>query len=384
MGRIDQEPIKVCLLHNQVTPYRLPIFNEIGKKCNLHVIFCQTVSQDRLWAASSEGFSFSSTVLKYIKIGPFIINYTLPSFLLQHSFDIYIIGENPQNIFSEFFICIFTKLQKKKVVIWSEAISISILLQRYKQRPVKRFIELLDDIFSSFYRRFLYKFADAFIAYSKRAKLYLMGKGVKEGKIFSGGQCYPILRGEPILFKDFQIPKCKGKKMVLYLGYLRYEKGIDILIQAFQKLCRTDSILVIAGDGPEFNRLKKVSHEEDFIIFTGYVNDTTKEQLYSNADIFVLPTFHDPWGLTVNEAMSYGLPVIVTSAASCSDYLIQGNGIITSPGSIDELAQAIEYLLDNKEVRKTMGVHSLQVILEYDVSAGTKPFLDVINRVFSH
>lgn len=384
MVRIDQEPINVCLLHNQVTPYRLPIFNEIGKKCNLHVIFCQTKSQDRLWVASSEDYSFSTTVLKYIKIGPFIINYTLPSFLLRHSFDIYIIGENPQNIFSEFLICIFAKLQKTKVVIWSEAISISILLQRDKQRPVKRFIELLYDIFSSFYRRFLYEFADAFIAYSKRAKLYLMERGVKEGKIFSGGQCYPIVRGDPILFKDYQIPKCKGKKMVLYLGYLRFEKGIDILIQAFQKLDRTDSVLVIAGDGPEYCQLKDLSNEEDSIVFTGYVNDITKIYLYSNADVFVLPTFHDPWGLTVNEAMSYGLPVIVTSAASCSDYLIQGNGIITSPGSIDELAEALEYLLDTEDVRKTMGIHSLQVISEYDVSAGTKPFLDAINSVFPY
>jgi glycosyltransferase involved in cell wall biosynthesis len=142
--------------------------------------------------------------------------------------------------------------------------------------------------------------------------------------------------------------------------------------------------LIIAGDGPEFQRLKNLSNEHDSIIFTGYVDEETKTRLYSIADIFVLPTFHDPWGLTVNEAMTYGLPVIVTSAASCSDHLIQGNGIITTPGNVDELAQALNYLLDNEEVRKTMGAHSLHIISEYDVSAGAKPFLDAIDNIFPH
>jgi glycosyltransferase involved in cell wall biosynthesis len=380
MTNNGKKPVKVFLLHNQITPYRLPIFNEIGKNHPLFVMFCQTRSKDRLWESSSNGYSFSSTVLKYFKIGPFVINYTLPSFLLQHSFDVYIVGENPENFFSELIICFFSKVTKKKYVIWSEAISTSGLSKRYSHMPCKRIVQSLYNKLSSLYQKLLYKSADACIAYSKRAETYLMERGVAKGDIFFGDQSYPNFQ-ETIKNnnQDTRLYGEKSKKIILYLGYLRYEKGVDILIHAFQKLGRNDTILIIAVDGPELKPLKDQSHDEDSINFTGYVDEDTKSRLYSDADIFVLPTFHDPWGLTVNEAMSYGLPIIVSSAAACSDHLIQGNGIIVEPGSINELAQSLQYLLDENEIRDKMGKKSSKIILEFSVRAGAKPFLEAID-----
>ncbi len=374
--------VKICLFHNQITPYRLPIFNEIGKNHHLFVVFYQTRSEDRFWEASIEGYSFDSVILKHFKIGPFIINYSLPSFLLKNSFDLYIIGENPENIFSEFIICLYSKISQKKFIIWSEATSTSVLLQRYKKIPNRWIIQLIYDRLSSIYQRFLYLFADAFIAYSKGANTYLMERGVGRGKIFSGGQSYPPLQENKKKSVGYHTQKNEEKKTILYLGYLRFEKGVDVLIEAFQKIKRTDSILVISGDGPELPLLKDQSSHNDSIVFTGYVDEDTKVRLYSSADIFVLPTFHDPWGLTVNEAMSYGLPIIVTSAAACSDYLIQGNGIIVKPGDVDELAQALNYLLNNQVVRVEMGNLSLKIISKYDIISGTKPLLDAIDNVF--
>jgi glycosyltransferase involved in cell wall biosynthesis len=373
--------IRVCLIHNQITPYRLPLFEELNKNVELTVLFCQSRSKDRLWHSDLENYSFHYRVLGGFNLGPFIINYSIIPVLVRKDVDVYIIGENFENIFSTFFCCFLSKLKKKPFLIWTEAIDTHFLIMRNEERLKRKYIQTFYDSTCICYRRFLYKLTDGFIAYSQKARKYLIQNGVKPEKISCGGQVIPIDR---ILLPDAleqKQPITKKKKIILSIGYLRFEKGIDILIKAFKKTGRDDSVLVIGGSGPELKRLKELSENDTNIQFLGYLSETKKSYYFSIADIFVLPTFHDPWGLTVNEAMSYGLPIIITHAAGCIDYLIEGNGIIVNPGNIDELQKALQYLLDDKEIREKMGEKSREILLRFDLKTGVKPFIDAISYV---
>jgi len=181
-----------------------------------------------------------------------------------------------------------------------------------------------------------------------------------------------------------RIKKCdsryKRKKVVLFIGYLFKIKGVDYLIRAFNKIKSEDVVLIIAGTGPEETNLRYLSKGDPRIEFVGYVDGVDKSNLYAIADIFMLPSLIDPWGFVVNEAMEFGLPIIVSKAAGASE-MIKGNGIVVNEGDEDGLTIAIEKLLENDNLRKAMGERSVEIIKDYDIENGIEPFLAAIRKV---
>jgi glycosyltransferase involved in cell wall biosynthesis len=135
--------------------------------------------------------------------------------------------------------------------------------------------------------------------------------------------------------------------------------------------------LVLVGSGPEEAQLRRLSSGDDRVIFPGYLEGAEKTSWYAAADLFVLPTLHDPWGLVVNEAMAFGLPVVVTEAAGSAE-LVSDNGIVVQPGEVGTLASALRKLLRTPDLRKNMGHLSRQTIASYTVEAACQAFLQVI------
>src|SRR5208282_4883231 len=139
------------------------------------------------------------------------------------------------------------------------------------------------------------------------------------------------------------------RRFLLMVGRLVPEKGVFDLLEAYVKLesgLRSEVGLVYAGDGVAreelMGRAKQIS--PGTICFPGFAHREDLAGLYALAEVLVLPTHSDPWGLVVNEAMACGLPIIVTNAAGCSADLVgEGwNGCIVPPRDSEKLSVAID------------------------------------------
>ena len=128
-------------------------------------------------------------------------------------------------------------------------------------------------------------------------------------------------------------------------------KGIEILLRAASGILSVypHVRLLIAGSGPQESGLKELARilgVEAQVVFTGRGSDM--HNYYAAFDIFVLPTLTEGLGITVLEAMSFGLPVIASSVGGIPEFVIhKKNGILVQPGNVFELRTALQFLLDN-------------------------------------
>ncbi|CNH13133.1 glycosyltransferase family 4 protein [Yersinia pekkanenii] len=125
-------------------------------------------------------------------------------------------------------------------------------------------------------------------------------------------------------FKGLHEKKDEGILTYLYVGRLSKEKNLSFLVDTFNKRLEK---LIIVGSGPEAIELE--SKSKNNITFLGYVNNINLNEIYKSADVFILPSKSEPWGLVIEEALTFGLPIIVSNKVGCKDDLItNGNGLI--------------------------------------------------------
>ncbi len=293
----------VLLLTNTPAPYRMPVFAELAKQVDLTVLYCENTQPDRFWKVDLSHTSIAHEYLpsRTVRLPGMrlTINPNLARRLNNLHFDIAIAGEN----FSHFpaVITLNRAARRRKVpfALWSGAIDTAYASGNF---------------LSNLYRRWLYGRTQAFLTYGSAATRFLQRRGVPAHKIVPGRQVVPAEQ----IFPPTQSREELGlanKQVVLYVGYLNDRKGLPTLLKAFQRVAKKDDRLILIGDGPEKATLQQMAQGDDRIQFPGYLEGAEKSSWYAASDIFVLPTRHDPWGLVVNEAMSFGLPIITTEAA---------------------------------------------------------------------
>jgi glycosyltransferase involved in cell wall biosynthesis len=250
------------------------------------------------------------------------------------------------------------KIKRRPVVIWSETVetekSRELPENLLKKIPVKAWRS-----FKETYRKILFNFSDRFVAFSGMAEEFLRNRGVDKEEIETQIQVMPEeLLPEP---EDHDLDEeYSGKKMILSLGYLEERKGVQDLIEAFQKIEDEDYRLVVAGKGPYEEQLKGKAERDDRIEFVGYLSEREKANYFDAADLFVLPTHHDPWGLVINEALHYGTPAVTTEAAGAKELLSEEK--IFRPGDIEDLTQKLKDPDNdtNKSVQLEKGIEGLK------------------------
>lgn len=358
---------RVLLLTNVPTPYRLPVFEALAECVDLTVCFCQERDPARLWRAGlrSERVQYETPTARALVLpgGVEIVwNPGLWARLRWVPFDVYIAGENFSNFPSVLTVWRAARHWKKPFILWSEAIDTA-----YAS----------GNVVSNTYRRWLYQRTDAFIAYGQRSKAYLVRRGAAPDRVILGLQVIPSEQLPPPAVSKAELGLA-GKRVVLYVGYFVSRKGLHHLIQAFQAVASKNDVLALVGSGPEEKRLRAMSHGDQRIIFPGYLEGPEKTSWYAAADLFVLPTLHDPWGLVVNEAMAYGLPIVVTDRAGCALDLVTDNGVIVPAANVNALQSALENLLNNDGLREEMGDKSRKRIRQYNTSYATGIFGEAI------
>ncbi|HIE34120.1 MAG TPA: glycosyltransferase [Candidatus Altiarchaeales archaeon] len=163
----------------------------------------------------------------------------------------------------------------------------------------------------------------------------------------------PDVDGEDIL----ETYNLKSKGIVLFLGRLVPYKGVKYLIKAFSMVKEDlrDSALVIAGNGPLKEELKKIANEIPDIIFLE-IDEEKIPQYYAICDIFVLPsvTRQEAFGISLLEAMASGKPCITTNISGMP-YVIGDTGILVEPRDVESMSSAIKKLLQDKKLVRELG-----------------------------
>ena len=153
---------------------------------------------------------------------------------------------------------------------------------------------------------------------------------------------------------------------LLCVATLTHRKGHAVLIKALKLLEHRAWHLNCAGS---LERDLRISDQliaqrsslglSERITFLGELKDDALEAQYMQADLFVLPSFHEGYGMVLDEAISYGLPIIASDAGAISQTLPTGAGLLVPPGNPEALAEALSLFIDNESTRDGLREHAL-------------------------
>ena len=147
-------------------------------------------------------------------------------------------------------------------------------------------------------------------------------------------------------------------RYALFLSRISWKKGLDRLLRAWQAV--PDLPLVIAGNDEEGYQaeLEALARELGIagrVLFVGPVSDQHKWALYAHAELFVLPSYSENFGIVVAEAMAMGCPVIVTPDVGAGELVAQAGAGVISSGEPAQLAEAVRRLLADPGARRCQG-----------------------------
>lgn len=153
----------------------------------------------------------------------------------------------------------------------------------------------------------------------------------------------------------------QGSKIILTVGRLNYQKGFHNLIKILPGVRKqiSNAKLVIVGEGEQMSNLKKLSQSLGLfnsVIFTGALNQTEIPSAYLAADLFVLPSLFESFGISLIEAQAAGKPVVCTNTGGVSEALLDGKtGFLVESCDLLKLQKAILFLLVNDKLASKMG-----------------------------
>lgn len=226
---------------------------------------------------------------------------------------------------------------------------------------------------SRFRKGFVQRF-DALIAYSTAGAEEFAALGVPRERLFVAYNAVSSARSQvPV-----RVERDGNPPQILFVGRLQARKRLDLLIQACA-LLGFDIDLTVVGDGPSRTELSALASDNyPRTAFTGALRGRELEEQFKNADLFVLP---GTGGLAVQEAMSYGLPVIVAEGDGTQNDLVSGgNGWLVPVGDLDSLVAAMQEALDDPVRLEKMGMRSYELVRDrFNIDSMTEVFLNALD-----
>lgn len=210
---------------------------------------------------------------------------------------------------------------------------------------------------------------------------YFAHYGMPPDRMYAAPYCvdntYFTARAEELRPQRDDIRRAFGisgdRPVVLFAGKLIEKKQPLLLIEAFARVRATQPCaLLIAGDGP-------LRAEAEALVarlgvpdarFAGFLNQSELPRAYAAADVFVLPSsLHETWGLVVNEAMNFDLPVVVSNKVGCARDLVRPgeNGFVFRHDSAEQLADILDILVADAGLRGRLGEESRRIIANYSI-----------------
>ena len=330
--------MRIAVIINMITPYQRLVFERLSERedCDLLVVYETAMEPNRQWQLEAPP-SYRHVILDSWS---FDLAWLARGSGMKLVSDIYMhVPKRPLSALRAF--------APDAVVasgggIWSSPTNVAALAARKEDgwafvprwesfgRPRPTFPRRIAE---PWVRKFM-RSGDAWIAVGSRSRRDLIELGADPERIF----IWPMIPA-PIRGGDSTSPRSSGPTRFLFVGQLIERKGIDVLLGAFAGLNHAE--LLIAGDGPLRDRV--LTAGDSRVTVYGHLEPKALGDLYTQADVFVLPSLYETWGLVVNEALEHGLPVIVTDQVGATDDLVEDgvNGLIVPAGSTYALADAM-------------------------------------------
>lgn len=267
---------------------------------------------------------------------------------------------------SDWFVFLSAKLFGKKV--WMRA-EMPWNQEELKPKSFKKILKFL------LFKYVLFKyFIDKCLYIGSQNKKYYLMHGVRESRLIFAPYAVDNLRFQRLKTDGSTARQKWGvndkKIVILYSGKLIDKKRPLDLLEAFHQLNDVNTVLFYMGDGPLRKKLEAYidQHHIKNVVISGFINQSEIGTIYSMADLFVMSSgIGETWGLSVNEAMNFSLPVIVSSTCGSSfDIVEKGvNGFVFREGDIAELTDCLQYIVKDAKLREKMGVASKEKINQF-------------------
>ncbi len=361
--------VKLFVSQRILTKYREDTFYELSKKENLDlfVAFGDRKSKrfSRFSSIKTEPRfnhkrlkSVSIIFEKFNNINQFFFSPGVLFALAKFKPDV-VLTEGTSNIVNNLLVCSYCIMRKIPYVWWD----LGIIRGQNSQNIFRR---ILTPIIN-----FYIKHSAGILGYSTFAKKYFMQMGIEEKKITVA---YNTIRlSHHIDYKKANAEraselseklKTSDKFVFITVGSVEKQKRFDRLIRAFLKLNKEEKniALIIVGDGAELENLKLLANGNENIIFAGSQFEDVG-LYFMQGNVFVLPGLG---GLSINEAMTYEMPVISAPADGTELDLIKNfeTGFLLETSSDDELYERMKWCCQNKEKMSTMGETAYKFITE--------------------
>jgi glycosyltransferase involved in cell wall biosynthesis len=352
------QTIKVSVLHLMPAPYRIPLFERLlaDRRFEARIFFTDRPSRMRPdWSLDS--LPHSERVVRLSEIGvPQVtrggdktrLNTQLNRIFDWHPDVVLIYGYNEPTTFLTASIC------------------------AAKRIPFVVFAEVSNETSWSLRKRvfspilgYLLRKAAWLVPASMSGVAFFEALGCKREKM-TVIPCVPDVTNLIEVSKDLSLKKeetkarlgLDGRFVVLFVGRLIELKGVRELVQAADLVASKapEISFVVVGYGPLEEYVQdKCSKSDGKLIYEGFKTGPPLHEFYSIADLHVMPSWYDAYGLVCPEALSFGVPSVVTSTCGCKDLIREGeNGMVIRPRDAGELARAVLKTRDEPELLRRM------------------------------
>lgn len=269
------------------------------------------------------------------------------------------------------------KLHRRPILLWETS----------TPHPPGWFKQLLMPIIRSFFRTF-----DGAFAASSACKGYLISMGARPDKVMILPQAIDsthfgreVDRARERRDETKKLLGIRTSYVIIYCGRFVPGKGLIQLLEAFARIAEIlpDVSLMYVGDGPlrqELVDLAKTYGLAERVIVHPYVPAAELPMFYALADVFVLYSWYDTFGVVVAEAMASGLPIVTTpNVGAVQDLVFDGvNGLIVDYDDEVQLIQALKTLLTDHSQREKMGRQSRQIISGWSLDTSARNFATLV------
>jgi glycosyltransferase involved in cell wall biosynthesis len=353
--------MSVALVTNYIPPYRLPLYRLLAERHGVEV-FC----------FGGEG---SYVADHHRKLAQQVAQAPFPAHVLRHQRDAARLARDHDAVVAMITgrvalpaAWLGAQRARRPFVLWASMWRHPRTLAHALSFPVMRRI----------YRR-----ADAILTYGEHVSRYVTQHRGSDRNVFVAPQAVEAdLFGRPVGEDERTAWRTAAgirpaAPLVLYVGRLVREKGVETLLSAWEASYRDGETLCLAGEGPLRGRATA-----PHVTYTGHVERDTLPVAYAAADVVVVPSldtpaFLEPWGLVCNEAMHQGRPVVATAAvgAAAGGLVRHGEtGLVVAPGDAQALGGAIRSLLDDPERRARLGAAGREAVAAFSHEAAADAF----------
>ncbi|CAB4710100.1 MAG: glycosyltransferase [Actinobacteria bacterium] len=340
-------PVRIALLTEIPSPYRLPLFNTLDRRAEVEVevLFLANHDPKRPYRLYEEEMRFGNRTLRgwnVVRGGRWLrINHGVTASMRRFRPDVVIVGGWNQPAF--WLARRYARRQRLPLVAWVESTA-------RDARPENGLLERA--------KRSMIGSCSAFLVPGEASAEYLVSLGVERSQIAVAPNAVDLT-----IFRDAVATARTERDAIrerlglvrataLYVGRLDPEKGVDVLLAAVAGL---DADVIVVGSGSDEPALRASAPAN--VRFLGWLDRDDLVPWFAAADVFVLPSRSEQWGMVLNEAAAAGLPLVASAAAGAAWDLIEDgvSGARVAPGDAEELREALASYLADAELREAAG-----------------------------